>query len=78
MIEGDVDAILIESMSDLAEVRAAVSGVRNVSDIPFLVTMSFDTPGRATIVVKPEKVAEEISGMDVGASGILCKWDCHN
>ncbi len=38
---GGVDMFWIETMSDLEEVRAAVAGVRSVSDLPIAATMSF-------------------------------------
>jgi methionine synthase I (cobalamin-dependent) len=43
LAEGGVDAILIETMSDLSEAIAAVKGARQVTDLPVLVTFSFDT-----------------------------------
>lgn len=73
LLAGGVDAILIETMSDINEAKAAVEGVRQVSaDIPLLVTFSFDTHGRTMMGVKPEKVAKEIWALGVTALGANC------
>ncbi len=52
LAEGGVDVIIIETMSDLEEAKAAVEGVKQVTDLPILVTMSFDTRGRTMMGVK--------------------------
>ena len=72
LMQGGVDAFLIETMSDLEEVRAAVEGVKSVSDLPVLASMSFDTKGRTMMGVKPEKAAKEIAAMGVAVIGANC------
>ncbi len=71
--EGLVDAILIETMSDLQEAKAALEGVRRVSaSIPALVTFSFDTHGRTMMGLKPDKAAREMWTLGVTAVGANC------
>ncbi|PWH17194.1 MAG: methionine synthase [Anaerolineae bacterium] len=73
LISGGVDAILIETMSDINEAKAAIEGVRQVNaEIPILVTFSFDTHGRTMMGTKPEKVAKEIWALGVTAIGANC------
>ena len=72
LAEGGVDAILIETMSDLNEARAAVEGVRRATDLPVLVTMSFDTNGRTMMGVKPADAAKTLWAMGVDAVGANC------
>lgn len=73
LIEGGVDAIWIETMSDLGEARAAMTAVRNVSeDIPFTITMTFDTNGRTMMGVKPEQAVEELREFNPVAIGGNC------
>ncbi|MCK4600466.1 homocysteine S-methyltransferase family protein, partial [Candidatus Bipolaricaulota bacterium] len=43
LAEGRVDAIIIETMSDLKEALAAVEGAKQATSLPILVSMSFDT-----------------------------------
>ncbi len=72
LVEGGVDAILIETMSDVNEAKAAVEGVRMVTDLPILVTMSFDTHGFTMMGVKPDKAARELWSLGITAMGANC------
>ena len=72
LAEGGADAILIETMSDLNEAKAAVEGVKQATDLPVLVTMSFDTKGRTMMGVKPEQAAEALWALDVDVIGANC------
>jgi 5-methyltetrahydrofolate--homocysteine methyltransferase len=72
LAEGGVDAILIETMSDLEEVKAAVEGVRSVCGLPIVVTMSFDTNGKTMMGVQPAQAARMLQGLDVAVVGANC------
>ena len=72
LVEGGVDAILIETMSDLTEAKAALKGARQVTDLPVIISFSFDTRGRTMMGVKPEQAAEEIWPLGVSAIGANC------
>lgn len=73
LLAGGVDAILIETMSDINEARAAIEGVRKASaELPLLVTFSFDTHGRTMMGTKPDQVAREIWALGVTAMGANC------
>jgi len=72
LAEGGVDALLIETMSDLQEARAAVEGARRATDLPVLVTFSFDTHGRTMMGLKPAQAAKEIWALGVAAVGANC------
>ncbi|MBN1261321.1 MAG: homocysteine S-methyltransferase family protein [Anaerolineae bacterium] len=69
---GGVDAIIIETLSDLNEARAAVEGVRFACNLPILATMSFDTKGRTMFGVKPEKAAQARWALGVDIIGANC------
>jgi len=69
---GGVDAILIETMSDLNEAKAALEGARQVTDLPVLVTLSFDTRGRTMMGVRPSAAAKELWALGVTAVGANC------
>ena len=45
LVAGGVDAIIVETMSDLQEARAALEAAKTVADLPVVVTMTF-TPDR--------------------------------
>jgi len=70
--KGGVDGILIETMSDLNEAIAAVQGARQVTDLPILVTLSFDSHGRTMMGVKPSKAAKELTALGVDVIGANC------
>jgi len=73
LIEGGVDVLWIETMSDLGEVRAAVEGARAASpQIPIVVTMTFDTAGHTMMGVSPEKAVEALEQLELAAFGANC------
>ncbi len=61
LAEGGVDAILVETMSDLKEARAAVQAARQVCDLVFC-TLSFDAHGRTNFGVWPADAAQAPRG----------------
>ena len=69
---GGVDAILIETMSDITEAKAALRGARQTTDLPVIVSFSFDTRGRTMMGVKPEQAVREIWPLGVTAVGANC------
>jgi 5-methyltetrahydrofolate--homocysteine methyltransferase len=69
---GGVDLFWIETMSDLEEVRAAVEGIRSVSDLPVCATMSFDTNGRTMMGVTPAQAVRAMSEWGLAAVGGNC------
>ena len=72
LVDGGVDLLWIETMSDLEEVRAAVEGVRAVSDLPVCATMSFDTNGRTMMGVTPAQAVQTMKEWGLAAVGGNC------
>jgi 5-methyltetrahydrofolate--homocysteine methyltransferase len=73
LVDGGVDAILIETMSDLDEVRAVVEAANEVAPgMPVVATMSFDTNLRTMMGVKPATAIQEIAQMGVRVIGANC------
>ncbi len=73
LVDGGVDAILIETMSDLSEVEAAVNAVREVAPhLPVIATMSFDTNLRTMMGVKPAQAVTKLSALGVRIIGANC------
>ncbi|MFT5194733.1 MAG: methionine synthase I (cobalamin-dependent) [Cellvibrionaceae bacterium] len=70
--DGGADIFWIETMSDLDEVRAAVEGIRQVSDRPICATMTFDTKGRTMMGVSPQEAARRMSEWGLFAFGANC------
>lgn len=73
LIDGEVDVIWIETMSDLEEVRAAIEGARRISStIPLLTTMTFDTRGHTMMGVSPEQAVDALHSWGAAAVGGNC------
>ena len=73
LVDGGVDAILIETMSDLSEVEAAVNAAHEVAPhMPVIATMSFDTNLRTMMGVKPAQAVAKLSALGVRIIGANC------
>ena len=73
LVEGGVDLILVETLSDLAEAEAAIAAARQAApDLPLVVTMSFDTNLRTMMGVKPGDAVRRLAELGVDAAGANC------
>ena len=73
LVAGGVDAILIETMSDLQEVEAAVKAAKEVApNLPIIVTFSFDTNLRTMMGVKPAVAVTTLAAEGVRIIGANC------
>ena len=73
LVAGGVDAILIETMSDLQEVEAAVKAAKEVApELPIIVTFSFDTNLRTMMGVKPAVAVKTLAAEGVRIIGANC------
>ncbi|HRJ44421.1 MAG TPA: betaine--homocysteine S-methyltransferase [Caldilineaceae bacterium] len=69
---GGADCILIETMSDMREVEAAVKGAQQATDLPVVVTLTFDTNFHTMMGVSPKQAVETLSGWGVFLIGANC------
>ncbi|MBQ0079379.1 MAG: homocysteine S-methyltransferase family protein [Eubacterium sp.] len=67
-----VDLVSVETMTDLYEVKAAVLAVKENSDLPVIVSMSFEANGRTFTGTSLEAMALTLTGLGVDAMGINC------
>ena len=73
LVAGGVDAILIETMSDLQEVEAAVKAAKEIApNLPIIVTFSFDTNLRTMMGVKPAVAVKTLAAEGVRIIGANC------
>ncbi|MFL6134088.1 MAG: homocysteine S-methyltransferase family protein, partial [Nocardioidaceae bacterium] len=71
--DGGIDLVLIETMSDLAEVQAAVDAARDVvPELPVIATLSFDTNLRTMMGVRPADAVTTLAQTGVDAVGANC------
>jgi 5-methyltetrahydrofolate--homocysteine methyltransferase len=73
LIEGGVDVLWVETMSDLEEMCAAIEGCREVApDFPIVATMTFDTHGHTSMGISPQAAVEALGEMNLLAIGGNC------
>lgn len=73
LVDGGVDTLLIETMSDLVEVEAAINAAHEVApNLPVIATMSFDTNLRTMMGVKPSQAVEKLATLGVRIIGANC------
>jgi methionine synthase I (cobalamin-dependent) len=71
--DGGIDLVLVETMSDLGEVEAAVRAARSVvPELPVVATLSFDTNLRTMMGVRPGDAVRSLADLGVDAVGANC------
>ncbi|MDE7104385.1 MAG: homocysteine S-methyltransferase family protein [Ruminococcus sp.] len=68
----DADLIVIETMTDLYEVKAALLAAKENSDKPVLITMTFEENMRTFTGVSPECMTAVLEGLGADAIGVNC------
>ena len=66
------DCVLIETMSDLYEVKAAVLAAKERASLPVYVTMTFDETGKLLTGGSLEAAVAVLEGLGVDALGLNC------
>jgi 5-methyltetrahydrofolate--homocysteine methyltransferase len=66
------DLVVIETMSDLLEIKAAMLAVKENTSLPIFVMMTFDKSGRTFTGCRPESFAITAEGLGAKALGINC------
>ena len=70
--DAGADLIVIETMSDLYEVKAAVLAAKENSTLPVWVTMTFEASGRTFVGTTISAMGLTLSGLGVDAMGFNC------
>lgn len=72
LAEGGADLFILETFSDLEEIRQAVAGCRDASELPVIGQMTIQTDRQTTYGDTPEQIARELDGLGVDAVGLNC------
>ncbi len=67
-----VDGYILETFSDLYEIKAAILAVKENSDKPVFATMTFDSSQRTLTGSTPEIVINTLEGLGVDCLGVNC------
>ena len=70
--ECGVDCILIETMNDAYETKAAVLAAKENANLPILVTNAYGSDGKLMTGASPEAMAALLEGLGVDALGANC------
>ncbi len=70
--EAGADLVLIETMNDSYEAKAAVLAAKESCDLPVFITLVFDEKGKMLTGGTPESMTAMLEGLHVDALGINC------
>lgn len=71
-VKQGADLVLIETISDLYEAKAAILAVKENSNLPVFCTMTFQEDGRTLTGTDPETLVTVLEGLGVTALGVNC------
>jgi len=71
-VKDDVDAVLLETMTDLYEVKAGILAVKENSNLPVFVTMTFEKNGRTLTGTDTETFVNVVEGLGADMLGVNC------
>ncbi|MBQ6972495.1 MAG: homocysteine S-methyltransferase family protein [Synergistaceae bacterium] len=66
------DAVLLETFTDLHEMKAAVLAAKENSNLPVFATMSFEETGRTFFGASVEAMTATLEGLGIDALGVNC------
>ncbi len=72
LLEGGVDAFIVETFSDLAEIALAIEAIRSLTDLPIVAQMAFTDEGVTFTGRTPAEVVRTLSPLGVQAVGANC------
>ncbi|MCX5801784.1 MAG: homocysteine S-methyltransferase family protein [Candidatus Eisenbacteria bacterium] len=72
LVEAGVHGLVLETFSDVKELKALLTVVREVCDLPVIAQMSFGSDGRTVAGTSPEAAAVCISALRADAIGANC------
>lgn len=72
LVDAGVDLFIVETMMSLAEARAALIAIREVCDLPVMVSMTFNQDGKTLFGSTPEASVVVLQSLGADAVGINC------
>ncbi len=77
LLAGGVSGFILETFSDVAELRAALEAVRGLSDLPVIAQMTVGTDGKTHYGTDPETFGPELEAMGADVIGVNCSVGPH-
>ncbi|MGN0152387.1 MAG: homocysteine S-methyltransferase family protein [Wujia sp.] len=72
LVDAGVDLFIVETMMSLAEARAAVIAIREICDLPVMVSMTFNADGKTLFGSTPESSVVVLQSLGADAVGVNC------
>jgi len=72
LVDGGVDAINVETMADLSELRAAMIAVKEVTSLPVICQMTFADRNRTVLGTDPTTAVTVMEGLGADVVGANC------
>ncbi len=77
LLEGGVDGFILETFSDIEELRAAFAAVRGLTDLPIIAQMTIGTDGRTHYGTEPAVFGPLLEAMGADVIGVNCSVGPH-
>lgn len=72
LLEGGVDLFVLETFSDLSEIRQAIRAVRELCDLPIVAQMTIQMDGNTLFGATPELFTQRLDEWGVDVIGLNC------
>lgn len=72
MLEASIDLIAVETMMSLRECRAAVIAIKECTELPFMVTLTFNEDGKTLYGTDPKTAVIVLQNLGAAAIGVNC------
>jgi len=72
LLDGGVDLFIVETFIDIQEARAAVLAIKEICDLPVIVSMTFDEAGKTITGTDPVSAAVTLQALGVDCVGVNC------
>ncbi len=72
LLDGGVDLFILETFSDLSEIRQAMRAVRELCDLPIIAQMTIQTDGNTLFGTTPEHLTERLDQWGADVIGLNC------
>lgn len=72
LVQGGVDLFVVETMMSLQETRAALIAIREVCDLPVMVSLTYESDGRTLYGTDPKTAISVLQSLGADVVGLNC------